>query len=116
MSYPDGPGCSVQEVRASDEVVGQAMSTQMECTQSGCRSRVATAEPPCPDGGLPGSLRRRSMTKHIKPRPAGIAPAAETRSDLTDADHGRGNTVGAQRRHLGITMQQPLLHGVSAAE
>jgi len=56
------------------------------------------------------------MTKHIKPRPAGIAPAAETRSDLTGADHDQGNTVGTQRRHLGIAMKQPLLQGVSAIE
>jgi SAM-dependent methyltransferase len=56
------------------------------------------------------------MSKHIKSRSAGIAPAAETRSDLTGADHGQGNTVGTQRRHLGITVKQPLLHGVSAAE
>jgi ubiquinone/menaquinone biosynthesis C-methylase UbiE len=56
------------------------------------------------------------MTKHIKSRPAGSAPAAETRSDLTGADHGQGNAVGSQRRHLGITMKQPLLHSVSAAE
>jgi hypothetical protein len=56
------------------------------------------------------------MTKHIKSRPAGSAPAAETRSDLTGADHGQGNAVGTQRRHLGITMKQPLLHSVSAAE
>jgi hypothetical protein len=56
------------------------------------------------------------MTKHIKPRPAGIAPAAETRSNLTGADHGQGNTVGTQRRRLGITMKQPLLQSVSAVE
>jgi SAM-dependent methyltransferase len=56
------------------------------------------------------------MTKHIKSRSARIAPAAETRSDLSGADHGQGNTVGTQRRHLGITMKQPLLHSVSAAE
>lgn len=56
------------------------------------------------------------MTKHIKSRPAGVAPAAETRSDLTGADHGQGNTVGTQRRHLGITVKQSLLHSVSAVE
>ena len=56
------------------------------------------------------------MTKHIKPRRAGIVPAAETRSDLTDADHGQGNTVGTQRRHLGIAIKQPMLQSVSAAE
>ena len=56
------------------------------------------------------------MTKHGEPRPAGIAPPPETHSDLTDADHGQGNTVGAQRRHPGITIKQPLLHSVSAAE
>ena len=56
------------------------------------------------------------MTKRIKSRSAGIAPAAEIRSDLTGADHGQGNTVGTQRRHLGITIRQPLLNSVSAAE
>jgi len=56
------------------------------------------------------------MTEHSKPRPAGIAPAAETRSDLTGADHGQGNTVGTQRRHQRITLKQPLLRSVSAAE
>jgi SAM-dependent methyltransferase len=56
------------------------------------------------------------MTKHIKPRPAGIAPAAETRSNLTGADHGQGNTAGTQRLHLGTTLKQPLLQSVSAVE
>ena len=56
------------------------------------------------------------MTKHVKPRPAGIAPTAETRPDLNGADHGQGNIVGTQRRHLGITMKQPLLQSVSAIE
>jgi len=56
------------------------------------------------------------MTKHIKPRPAGSAPAAETHSDLTDAEHNQGNTAGTQRRPLGITMKQPLLQSVSAVE
>ena len=56
------------------------------------------------------------MTKHIKPRPGRIAAAAETRSDLTGADHGQSNTVGTKRRHPGITMKQPLLHSVSAVE
>ena len=56
------------------------------------------------------------MTKHINPRPRGIVPAAETRSDPTGADYGQGNTVGTQRRHLGITMKQPLLQSVSAVE
>lgn len=56
------------------------------------------------------------MTKHIKSRPAGVAPAAETRSDLTGADHGQGNTVGTQRRHIGITVKQSLLHSVSSVE
>jgi SAM-dependent methyltransferase len=55
------------------------------------------------------------MTKHIKPGPAGAAPAAETRSDLTGAAHEQV-TVGTQRQHLGITMKQPLLRGVSAIE
>lgn len=55
------------------------------------------------------------MTKHIKPRPAGIAPAAP-RSDLTGADHDKGDTAGTQRRYLGITMKQPLLQSVSAVE
>src|SRR5215471_7067173 len=88
-----------------------------ECTQSSCRSRVVTAEPPCPDGYLACRVRwGGSMTKHIKSRPAGSAPAAETRSDLTGADHGQANTVGTQRRHLEIMMKQPLLHSVSAAE
>jgi len=56
------------------------------------------------------------MTKHIKPGPPGIAPAAETRSDLTGADRDQGNTAGTQRRRLAITMRQPLLHSVSAVE
>lgn len=56
------------------------------------------------------------MTKQIKPRPGGIAPATESRSDLTGADHGQGNSVGTQRRPLGITMKQPLLQSVSAVE
>jgi SAM-dependent methyltransferase len=56
------------------------------------------------------------MTKHIKSRPAGIAPVAETRSDLTGADHGQGNAAGTRRRRLGTTIRQPLLHSVSAAE
>jgi SAM-dependent methyltransferase len=56
------------------------------------------------------------MIKHIKPRPAGIAPDAETRSDLPGADHGQGNTAGTQRRHLGTIMNQPLLQSVSAVE
>jgi SAM-dependent methyltransferase len=56
------------------------------------------------------------MAKHSKPRPAEIAPPAETCSDLTDADHGQGNAFGTQRRHLVITIKQPLLHSVSAAE
>ena len=56
------------------------------------------------------------MTKHTKSRPAGIAPDAETRSDLTGADHDQGNTVGTQRRPLGIMMKQPLLQSVSAVE
>jgi SAM-dependent methyltransferase len=56
------------------------------------------------------------MTKHIKPRPAGSASAAETRSDLSGADHSQGKTVGTQRRHLRITMKQPLLQSVSAVE
>ena len=56
------------------------------------------------------------MTKHIKPRRAGIVPAAETRSDLTGADHGQGNTAGTQRRHLGIAIKQPMLQSVSAVE
>jgi SAM-dependent methyltransferase len=56
------------------------------------------------------------MTKHIKSRPAGIAPAAETRSNLTDADHGQGNTVGTQRRYSAISMKQPLLQSASAVE
>jgi len=56
------------------------------------------------------------MTKRIKPRPAGIASTAETRSDLTGADHGQSNTVDTPRRHLAIIMKQPLLQSVSAAE
>jgi SAM-dependent methyltransferase len=56
------------------------------------------------------------MTKHIKPWPAEIAPAAETRSDLTGADHDQGNAVGIQRRRQGITIKQPLLQSVSAVE
>ena len=56
------------------------------------------------------------MTKHIKPRRAGIVPAAETRSDLTGADYGQGNTAGTQRRHLGIAIKQPMLQSVSAVE
>src|SRR5215470_2049433 len=61
-------------------------------------------------------MGRKSVTKHIKSRPAGVAPAAETRSDPTGADHGQGNTVGTQRRHLGIRVKQSLLHSVSAVE
>ena len=56
------------------------------------------------------------MTKHTKPRAAGIAPDADTRSDLTGADHDQGNVVGTQRRRLGITMKQPFLQIVSAVE
>ena len=56
------------------------------------------------------------MTKHIKPRRAGIAPVDDTRSDLTGADHGQGKTVGTKHRHLGITIQEPLLQSVSAVE
>ena len=56
------------------------------------------------------------MTKHIKRRPGRIAPAAETRSDPTGADNDQANTVDTPRRHLGITLKQPLLHGVSAVE
>ena len=56
------------------------------------------------------------MTKHSKRRPAGIAPSAQTRSDLTGADHGQGNTAGTKSRTLGITIKQPLLHSVSAVE
>ena len=56
------------------------------------------------------------MTKHIKSRPAGGASATESRSDLTGAGPSQGNTLGAQRRHLGIMMKQPLLQSVSAVE
>jgi len=56
------------------------------------------------------------MTKHSKPRPTGTVPAAEPRSDLTGAGPGQGNTVGTQRRDLGITIRRPLLNSVSAAE
>ena len=52
------------------------------------------------------------MTKHIKPRSAGIAPSADTRSDPASA----GKAVGTQRRSLGIRMKQPLLQSVSAVE
>ena len=52
------------------------------------------------------------MAKHIKPRSAGIAPSADTRSDPASAGH----TVGTQRRSLGIRMKQPLLQSVSAVE
>ena len=55
------------------------------------------------------------MTKHIKPRSAGTAPA-ETGSDLTGAAHGQGNPVGTQRRQPGMAMKQPLLQSTSAAE
>jgi len=56
------------------------------------------------------------MTKNIDPRAAGIAPAAETRSDLSGAGHSQGHTVATQRRHPGTIMKQPLLRSVSAAE
>jgi SAM-dependent methyltransferase len=56
------------------------------------------------------------MTKHSKPRPTETVPTAEPRSDLAGAGHGHGNTVGAQRRDLGITIRRPLLNSVSAAE
>ena len=55
------------------------------------------------------------MTKHTKPRAAGIAPDADTRTDLTGADHDQGNIV-TQHRRLGITMKQPFLQIVSAVE
>lgn len=53
---------------------------------------------------------------HTEPRPAGVAPAAETRSDLAGADDGQGNAAGTQRRRLRATMTQPLLQSVSATE
>lgn len=56
------------------------------------------------------------MTKHIKRRPAAIAPAAETRSHLTGAANDQANAVGTPRRPVGITLKQRLLHGVSAVE
>ena len=36
--------------------------------------------------------------------------------EMTGGDHGQGNAVGTQRRHLGTTMKQPLLQSASAVE